>query len=325
MCTGTAGIIANKPFGISVFRRSLFLAAGWWVHPGACYGARMTRVARVSREQLHATFQEAFADYAVDMSSLTEERLRIRLAKNGVDWDASVGAFDGDRMVGFTIIAIDEWQSELAAFDAATGIVSEFRGQGLAREMFERALPGLRERGVGRFVLEVLSDNEPAIRAYQKAGFAIRRRLKCFGLDLEPLRQRQAVVCPLEIRAIDRKTLCTLEPLIEWNPSWENSFGAITRIPDHLTALGAFDGDECIGGIAFSPSMNWIMTLVVHPTHRRHGIASALVHRLVEILPSDLELIKLLNVDATDIGMNAFLEAQGCRHLVDQFEMDRPV
>ena len=45
----------------------------------------------------------------------------------------------------------------------------------------------------------------------------------------------------------------------------------------------------------------------------------------MDALPADLELVKLLNVDGADQGMQAFLEAQGFHHLVDQFEMDRPV
>ncbi|MGB5294525.1 MAG: GNAT family N-acetyltransferase, partial [Thermoanaerobaculia bacterium] len=113
------------------------------------------RIDRVSREQLHPVFQEAFSDYVMDMSTLTEERLRVRCFKNGVDWDASVGAFDGDRMVGFTLIGVEEGQGGLGAFDAATGIVSDYRGQGLARAMFEHALPDLKSRGVRSFVLEV--------------------------------------------------------------------------------------------------------------------------------------------------------------------------
>lgn len=291
----------------------------------ACYGAGMIRLDRVDRGQLHATFQEAFADYAVDMSSLTEEKLLLRFTKNGVEWDASVGAFNGDKMVGFTIVGIDDWREGLAAFDAATGIVRDHRGQGLARQMLERALPGLRERGVDRFVLEVMADNEPAIRAYEKAGFAIRRRLGCFGLDLVEFRGREKAPCPEPIRAVDRNELRVLEPWLDWHPSWENSFGALARIPDELIALGVFSGDECVGGIAYSPSMNWIMTVVVRPSHRRNGLASALVRCLVERLPSDLELIKLLNVDSVDSGMHGFLDALGFHHLVDQFEMDRPV
>jgi ribosomal protein S18 acetylase RimI-like enzyme len=283
------------------------------------------RLDRVDRAQLHATFQEAFADYAVDMSSLNESLLEIRFTKNAVDWQASVGAFDGDRMVGFTMIAIDDWQGRRAAFDAATGIVPDFRGRGLAREMFDWALPGLREKGVERFVLEVMAENEPAIRAYEKTGFAIRRRLSCLGLNLAAARRRVSAPGRLEIRTVDRKVLLDLEEWVDWQPSWENSFAALARIPEQLVALGAFVGQELVGGIGYSPSMNWIMTLVVRPSRRRQGIGSALLQGLVAALPEEQELVKLLNVDSEDLGMRAFLEARGFHHLVDQFEMDRAV
>ena len=170
----------------------------------SCYGGPMPRLDRVSRSQLHRTFHEAFADYSVDMSSLTEEILRIRFEKNGVDWDASVGAFEADRMVGFTMIGIDSWQGGLGAFDAATGIVPGFRGGGLAQKMFDHALPDLRARGVTQFVLEVISDNEPAIRAYRKAGFEIHRTFQCFGLDLDSAVKPAGAADPLEIRDVGR-------------------------------------------------------------------------------------------------------------------------
>lgn len=40
-------------------------------------------------------------------------------------------------MVGFTLIGINEWQGGLGAFDAATSIADGYRGQGLARAMFD--------------------------------------------------------------------------------------------------------------------------------------------------------------------------------------------
>jgi ribosomal protein S18 acetylase RimI-like enzyme len=283
------------------------------------------RFDRVPRSQIHATFQEAFSDYTVDMSSLTEERLRIRCAKNNVDWEVSVGAFDGERMVGFTLIGIDRWQGGLGAFDAATGIVRDFRGQGLARRMFDHALPELRRRGVETFVLEVITDNEPAIRAYQKAEFEISRRWRCFGLDLTDFSGGSALSGASLPVPIDRRVVGTLSSATDWNPSWENSFGAIRRIPDDLICLGAMDGDRCVGAIAYSPAMNWIMTLVVEQSHRRQGVGSGLIHALVEALPDEVESTKILNVDASDTGMARFLERLGFQPLIDQYEMIRPI
>ena len=280
---------------------------------------------RVSRRQLHKTFHEAFADYEVDMSSVTEERLRVRCVKNGVDWEASVGAFDGGQMVGFTLIGIDDWQGGLAAFDAATGIVADHRGRGLARTMFEHALPGLEERGVGTFVLEVLKNNEPAIRAYRKAGFEISRELNGFRQEVSGILSRIRETETLPIRSIDRKIACSLAEHADWTPSWENSFNGIERIPDELIALGAFDGDRCIGAAVYSPMLDWVLTLVVAPTHRRRGVGTALVRRLAEDLPETVDALRLINVDGSDEGMLRFLNDLGFEPLVDQYEMVRPV
>lgn len=279
----------------------------------------------VSRQQIHKTFQEAFSDYAVDMSSVTEERLHVRCVKNGVDWESSVGAFDGERMVGFTLISIDEWQGGLGAFDAATGIVAEHRGQGLAKAMFEHALPGLEERGVRTFVLEVLKNNEPAIRAYRKAGFEISRELNGFRQKITDIAGWGDDPHPLPIHSVDREVAAGLADHSDWTPSWENSFNGIARIPDDLIALGAFDGDQCIGAAVYSPMLDWVLTLVVAQSHRRRGVGTALIRRLAEALPESVDALRLINVDGSDEGMLRFLTGLGFEPLVDQYEMIRPV
>ena len=91
-------------------------------------------------------------------------------------YDCSVGAYDGDKMVGLTFVGLDDWLGEKAAFDAATGIIPGYRGQGVAKAMFEFILPRLKERGVSRFLLEVLQSNKattrtkPCGRFFEKVG-----------------------------------------------------------------------------------------------------------------------------------------------------------
>ncbi len=283
------------------------------------------RFDRIAPSQLLATWMEAFADYAVDMSGVTEKLIECRCIKNSVDFDVSVGAFDGERMVGFTLIGVDRWQDELAAFDAGTGIVPDFRGRGLARQMFDHSLPVLASRGVSRFLLEVLQVNEPAIRAYSKAGFEVTRELACFKLDLERGIADSEQPKGIEVEEIDRSLVADLATEFDWQPSWENSCAAIARTPDELLVLGAFDRDSCVGVVVYSPLLNWIMTLVVRRSYRRRGIGTALVNGLVERLPGDLSEVKLLNVDRFDVGMLGFLERTGFEHWIDQFEMARSI
>ncbi|MCH9694341.1 MAG: GNAT family N-acetyltransferase [Gammaproteobacteria bacterium] len=50
-------------------------------------------------------------------------------------------------------------------------VLPDFRGQGVNRLIVESLLEWSREMGVSDFYLDVYVDNQPAVRAYEKAGF----------------------------------------------------------------------------------------------------------------------------------------------------------
>lgn len=276
----------------------------------------------VEKAQVHRAFLEAFADYAMDTSGTTEERLLLRMKKNSVDYDVSPGLYDEDRLVGFTLIGIDTWGDRLTAYDAGTGIVPDFRRQGWARKMFEHALPTLREKGVDRFVLEVLQQNEPAIKAYRKSRFEVARELKSYVGQTDDL-ESQHEPSALEMRPIARSVLATLETSADWVPSFENRFSAVDAISDHVRLTGAFDDGVCVGAAAYAPPLDWLLTLLVDREHRRCGVGTALIRHLAATLPESVTRLTALNVDGSDAGTQAFFESLRFSHLVDQYEMVR--
>ncbi len=256
------------------------------------------------------------------MSNLTEHRLIVRFVKNAVDWDLSVGAFEGQRMVGFTMVGVDELGGELSAYDAITGIIPDFRGQGLASRMFDHIVPPLRERGVRRFLLEVLQPNDAAIRAYRKAGFEVRRELDCFEIDPEKLAAGGGKGSGFLLSPVSRQKVRELEEFADWLPSWENRFSALDFIPDDVVCIGAMQGDSCVGALAYYPTLNWILTLVVRPEYRRRGIATHLLQALPEHLPAGTDIVRLINVDHGDAGMLELARRCGFSELVNQYEME---
>ena len=282
----------------------------------------MPTLRSVDKEQIHRAFLEAFADYAMDASGTTEERLLLRMKKNAVDYDLSPGLYDDGRLVGFTLIGIDDWRDRLSAYDAGTGIVPDFREQGWAKRMFEHALPALREKEIERFVLEVLQQNEPAIKAYRKSGFEIARELKCYLGQVSDLRALDAPSV-IEIRPIDRAGFGKLESSADWLPSFENRFTAIDAIPNDVRLAGAFVDEACVGATAYSPPLNWLLTLVVDREQRRGGVGTALIRHLAGTLPDSATQLAALNIDGEDRGTQAFFESLGFTHLVDQYEMVR--
>jgi GNAT superfamily N-acetyltransferase len=109
-------------------------------------------------ESLYDCFLTAFSDYEVDMR-MSREQFQQRLMRDGVRLEMSAGAFDGERMVGFCINATGEWQGKSTAYDAGTGVIPEYRGRGVAKDLFAYLEGQLKEAGVVQYLLEVLTSN----------------------------------------------------------------------------------------------------------------------------------------------------------------------
>ncbi|MFC2082466.1 GNAT family N-acetyltransferase [Candidatus Bipolaricaulota bacterium] len=282
----------------------------------------MTTLASVDKSQIYRAFMEAFADYAMDASGTKEEALLLRMAKNSVDFEASVGAYEGEHLVGFTLIGIDTIDGLSTAYDAGTGIVPDFRGQGLAKQMFDHALPELQARGVKRFLLEVLQGNEPAVKAYQKSGFSIDRELKCFVADTALLRELPQSE-GIDIRISNAASFEALTSEADWTPSFENRFIVHQAIPEHVRFLAAYDRDCCVGVISYCEKLNWLLSLIVKRSNRGRGVGRTLLKHLADTMPETIAKLPALNIDGQDAGMQSFFQALGFSHLIDQYEMGR--
>ena len=272
--------------------------------------------------EAHETMVEAFADYQLDMSYMTPERSWLRNLKSGVHYDCSVGAYEGSKMIGLTFVGLDDWLGQKAAFDSGTGIIPGFRGQGIAKAMFDFILPRLRERGISTFLLEVLQPNTAAIRAYTKAGFKITREFACMDLLRGSFVTQMSDNDKFEVRPIDKSGVQAFKSLVDWQPSWENSFSGMDRIEDELIRLGAFKGDQCVGLLVYYPLLQWVMSLVVVKEFRRQGVASTLMKELVTNLPSSVDTVKINNIDFLDQAMLAFFKKAGAHWVINQFEME---
>lgn len=275
----------------------------------------------VDTHLLYQTFLSAFSDYVQDVSHVTETNFVNRFTRGGVDYAASVGVYFQGELVGFTIIALDNYKGTSAAFDAMTGLVKAHRGKGLAKAIFEHALPKLREKGVENFYLEVIQENEPAVRAYEKTGFSIEREMDAFGLSADAPRLEPPAGLYVEIRPIERADLQQAAQFFDWQPSWENSLASIQRVPDEVICLGAFQEEKLVGALAHHPASTWLLSLAVDPASRRQKVGTALLAELQARLGEKFNTIKVVNVDHADEGMLRFLEQTGFEVLINQYEM----
>ncbi|WP_433544275.1 GNAT family N-acetyltransferase (plasmid) [Streptomyces sp. CA-294286] len=95
-----------------------------------------------------------------DARGAADENSRVLLARGA----------DGS-LAGFVSASYAPWNRRLAIEDIE--VAPEHRGRGVGRALMRRAEEFARERGAGHIWLEVTNVNVPAVRAYQRMGFAL--------------------------------------------------------------------------------------------------------------------------------------------------------
>ena len=262
---------------------------------------------------LYECFLEAFSDYQVDMQ-MSREQFEQRITRDGVRLELSAGAFDNQKMIGFYMNGCGVWQEKETAYDAGTGIIPEYRGGGVAKELFGFMVPRLKEVGIAQYLLEVLSENDRAVALYRKLGFVETRRLAVFRSD-EPVKLFDELP-GVSIRPVQESDWVLFESFWDGYPSWQNSSAAVERVANVREILGAFVDGNCVGyGVVFRPTGN-LMQLAVAREHRRKGIGSRILAAL-----SPNEALKVNNIDENLTGTLAFLEANKFKIALTQYEM----
>ena len=127
-------------------------------------------LAGLSFETLTAAFNDAFSDYDIP-ANYPVEYLTDLVTRRGFRPDLAVGAFDGERLVGFVFNCLDGDD----AYNSGTGVVISHRRQGIARQLMQRSIETLPAK---RYWLEGIETNHRAHALYRELGFEEPRRLQ---------------------------------------------------------------------------------------------------------------------------------------------------
>lgn len=99
------------------------------------------------------------------------DRIEVEIAR---DYCAFIGVFDGDQMVGLTIVQYDGrrgWINRLA-------VDPDYRGQGLAVELIEQGEQFLAQYGEVVVCALIEEMNTPSMDLFEKAGFRCEPSIK---------------------------------------------------------------------------------------------------------------------------------------------------
>lgn len=270
--------------------------------------------------ELHNAFLRAFADYVMPFD-LTEVQFRNHLVLNAVDLASSVGWFDDGKIVGFTLNGFGLWRGIQTVYDAGTGVLPEYRRQGLSVKMFDLMMPEFESRGYRQCLLEVITTNEKAIRLYDKLHFQTVRTLSLLHCEND-LKFRGDDAAGVELREIDAPDWNLLSTFWDGEPSWQNSPDAIGRSRDKKRFVGAFAGYRCVGYIVFSKRVGRVSQIAVDNEYRRLGVGKMLVRSMIREMSSDY-VPQVINIDRSITSAMSFFENRGFTEKLSQYEMLR--
>jgi ribosomal protein S18 acetylase RimI-like enzyme len=271
-------------------------------------------------KKLHTTFLEAFSDYLVPIK-LTGEQFQTKLLNEGVDLSISGGAFLDNKMVGIILHGRGNWNGQSTAYNAGTGVIPTFRGQGITLNLYSYLIPILQENGVESCLLEVMQQNVPAINVYKEAGYEIKRKLDCYKLSksakLHPIYAPDFAIIPCALSDSVKQHLYSWH---NWAPTWQNSWDAMLR-NKNIRAYMATLNNKSVGYITVDILTGRVPQFATHPVLRGQGIGNALFHKVYTEIDSSLTPT-IINVDNNDASTRAFLQKAGFEKTATQYEME---
>lgn len=269
-------------------------------------------LAAVSLTDNATAFNNAFADYAVKLS-ITAERLADKIKTEGIDLSLSTGVFDEGQMVGFIWHGFKEHNGQRLIYNGGTGVLPAYRGKGLVKGMYAFIQPALKERKIAACQLEVITDNIPAIKTYERLGFTIKRTLNCYKGKPEGTVTHTITEAPsLDFVVADKFCDC--------KPTWQHATYAIQlAIKDHKIYTIEKDG-RVVAYVVYSTFTNRIKQLAVHKDYRRQGMATSLLQHLQQQYGE----LTFTNIDASCTSLNELLASRGMNNFIQQYEMWKP-
>jgi GNAT superfamily N-acetyltransferase len=254
-----------------------------------------------------------FEDYLVKIASSSV--LLLHLARSdSVDLAASRIIIRDGHPLGAALVARRGWTCRLAGM----ALVREARGQGVGRATMMHLLEEAKARGERHMVLEVIEQNETAVRLYETCGFQRVRRLIGFSLsNPAPLQPRPSD----DLEEVDLRTLGQVVAANGLkNLPWQMSGETLTQLSPPAVAYRLNGAWVALTAVA-TPQVT-VRALVTERPRQGKGAAVALLHAVMAKYPGkEWRMSALWPEELAQV----FVDAGFTRAALSQWQMTRDI
>ncbi len=265
---------------------------------------------------MHNAFTEAFSDYEVKLE-MPLEKFREMILIRDIKSEYSIGCFYKKNLVGFILTGYREINGRKIAYDGGTGVKKDFRRKGIAEQLLKHLIDFLKEKKLDVFMLEVLENNKPAIRLYEKHGFIKTRRLECFEIEKYNFTAKFEDSYTIKNNKGISKEI-DLDKYELYLPSWQNADKSIENNSKNYSfqAVELNGQIVCFGYI--HKKRGDIPQIGILSEWKNNGIEKLLLFSLSAKTKSEKLLI--LNVEENNY-LSKILQKEGFKNFVIQWEM----
>ena len=269
---------------------------------------KVRNLSNTSFEILMECFFSAFENYFVPMpTDINYYKTRWEMAK--VDFNFSYGMFDGEKLVGFIIHAVDDRNGDRIAFNTGTGVLPSYRGKKIIKKIYTYALPDLIKNGFSLSSLEVICENEIAVKSYASIGFKKTKKYLCFAGEFQVKTNENITIKETTYLEIDWKSIPNQESY-----SWDNQKETLKN-GDYFF-YEVFHKTKLESLFVIDPKNGYLPqfeVLVNSPKAWEH---------LFMGIQQISSTIKINNVDERLTSKINFLHTLGLKNTVNQYEME---
>lgn len=266
-----------------------------------------------SLSTIHRAFIDAFSEYEVKID-MPIEKLNEMMITRSYSKDLSIGCYDNDRLVGFTLVGYRETGKNKECYDIATGIIKSHQKMGIGDKVLKELMTRLKKTSVNSFCLEVLENNKAAQKIYSNNGFVITRKLCCYKKENENMNYAQEEIIEEEIPDISDECLYCSFP-----PSWQNSLVSYRNSREKYHIALVYDKDKSVLGYGIiHKGTGSILQIGSKPSVNRESTIIEILNKLYVEIPK--EKYTYLNVEEGS-WIGSVLKKCGFENNINQYEM----
>lgn len=248
---------------------------------------------------LSQLFTQAYADYVVPVQ-IDAAGLEAMVDLYDLDLHASrVGVLD-NTPIALALLGVREARGWIGGM----GVVPHLRGERIGLAVMQAVIESARRMALRSIDLEVITENQPAIRVYDALGFKRRRTLDIWlrGSDATfPMPPH------LDVHTLDvSDCLAAFDDLHSVVPPWQRDLPTLRRLAASLHALGAVEAGRVESYVLYrmdGPRVT-VLDAAAAPGRRTVAIEAALRALIRDRAGSPLRLVNLPQDDPASDAMH---------------------